>query len=277
LVGIGNVKRRKGLLDESIAVQNQAAELDPLNEDIWVNIGRGYRGLRRFDEARTMFDHARAIAPSDQQVISERAETYLAQGDLATCWKLVEPLKFAPGERGFGFQVVLLVFQKRFDDVEKMVAPVVADPKQAPLFRALSRVTLANLRMVKEGRTAAAPLFLEAETELNQLRAAGDDGILLRDVLLSVEANLGHREQAQTIADSLLETTRSDAWQFPREEETVARAYVVLGDFDRAIPLIEHALKAPAVEAMTPAYLRFDPSWDPIRNDARFQKLAAAK
>ena len=118
---------------------------------------------------------------------------------------------------------------------------------------------------------------MQAETELNQLRAAGDDGLLLRDVLLGVEANLGHRERAQTIADSLLETTRNDAWQFPREEEAVARAYVILHDFDRAIPLLEHALSVPAVEAITPAYLRVDPSWDPIRNDPRFQKLANAK
>ena len=60
-------------------------------------------------------------------------------------------------------------------------------------------------------------------------------------------------------------------------EEQVARAYIILGDFDRALPLIEHALTAPAVEALTPAYLRYDPSWDPIRNDPRFQKLASSK
>jgi TolB-like protein/cytochrome c-type biogenesis protein CcmH/NrfG len=277
LVGIGNVKRRKGLLDESIAVQHEAAQLDPLNEDIWVNIGRGYRGLRRFDEARTNFDHAHAIAPSDQQVISERAETYLAQGDLETSWKIVEPLKFGPGERGFGFQVAVLIFQRRFDDVEKMVAPLVADLQQSPLFEAIGRVTLANVRVAKNDRAGAKSLFIQAETELNQLRAAGDDGVLLRDVLLLVEANLGHREQAQTIADSLLETTRGDAWQFPREEEQVARACVIMRDDARAIALLEHALSVPAVEAITPAYLRFDPSWDPIRNDPRFQKLASGK
>jgi TolB-like protein/predicted Zn-dependent protease len=277
LLGIGNVKRRKGLLDESIAVQHEAARLDPLNEDIWVNIGRGYRGLRRFDEARTMFDHAHAITPSDQEVISERAETYLAQGDLETSWKIVEPLKFGPGERGFGLQVVLLIFQRRFDDVEKLVAPVVADPRQTPLFRAIGRIALANLRVAKYDRAGAEPLFSQAETELNQLRAAGDDGVLLRDVLLGVEANLGHRDQVETIADSLLKTTQGDMWQFPREEEAVARAWVTLGDFDRAIPLLEHALKVPAVEALTPAYLRLDPGWDPIRNDSRFQKLASGK
>jgi hypothetical protein len=41
--------------------------------------------------------------------------------------------------------------------------------------------------------------------------------------------------------------------------------------------LIEHALQVPAVEGLTAAYLRVDPSWDPIRNDPRFQKLAEEK
>jgi len=38
------------------------------------------------------------------------------------------------------------------------------------------------------------------------------------------------------------------------------RAYVTLQDFDRALPLIEHALRAPAVESLTTAYFRRDPS-----------------
>jgi len=33
-------------------------------------------------------------------------------------------------------------------------------------------------------------------------------------------------------------------------------------------------LVRPAADSLTPAYLRLDPVWDPIRNDPRFQKLA---
>ena len=132
---------------------------------------------------------------------------------------------------------------------------------------------MAQAQLAKGDHAGAQSLFLKAETELKKLREAGGNGALLRDVLLSVESHLGHRDEAQAIADSLLETSRADAWQFPREEEAVARAYVALGDFDRAIPLLEHALRVPGVEVLTTAYLRLDPSWDPIRNDPRFQKL----
>ena len=277
LLSIGLVKRRQGRVEESISVQQEAARLDPLNEDIWTNIGRGYRGLRRFEEARTMFDRAHAIVPDDLEIVAQRAETYAAQGDLQTAWKIMEPLDFPPTDRGFGTKVGLLIFQRRFDDAEQMISKSALSEGLPPLFVALGHSALANLRIGKGDRAGAQSLLVQAESELNQLRAAGENSVLLRETLLSVEANLGHRDGAVKIANSVLETTRNDAWQFPREEESVARAYVALHDFDPAIPLIEHALRVPAVESLTTAYLRLDPSWDPIRSDPRFQKLCEEK
>jgi TolB-like protein len=273
VLATGLVKRRQGKLDDAIALQLEAAKLDPLNEDVWVNIARSYRGLRKFDEARAMFDRAQEIEPNDFAIVVQRAETYLAQGDLNTCWKAIEPMKIPPTDRGYGFYITLLCFQRRFDDAEKMLVSALGSSDLPPLFSAIGHATLGSIRITTNDRTAAQPLLLQAENELNQLRAAGDNGLLLRDVLLLVEAQLGHRLEAQGIADSIFETTKKDAWQFPREEEQVARAYVVLGQFDRALPLLEHALTVPAVEALTPAYLRLDPAWDSVRNDPRFQKL----
>src|ERR1043166_4290984 len=277
LLAIGLVKRRQGHVEESIDVQQQAARLDPLNEDIWTNIGRGFRGLRRFDEARAMFERAKAIEPNDLEIVSQRAEAYAAQGDIRTAWKIMEPLTFAPIERGFGAKVALLAFQRRFDEAEQMISKTLSTKDLPPLFVAIAHAELAQGRLQKGDRAGAETLLVQAETELNKLRAAGDKGVLLRELLLGVEANLGHSAEARTLADSLLETTRNDLWQFPRTEESVARAYVALHDFDRAIPLLEDAVQAPAAEALTAAYLRVDFSWDPIRKDPRFQKLASSK
>ena len=211
LLGIGAVKRRKGLLDESIAVQEEAARLDPLNEDIWVNIGRGFRGQRRFDEARKMFDRAQAIAPSDLEIPAQQAETYMAQGNLTAASKIMEPLTFPPLDRGYGTKVEILVLQRRFDDAERMILATIDRKELPPLFVAISHAALAHWHFAKNDRAGAESLFLQAETELKQLRAAGEDGVLLQEVLLSVEAYLGKRAEAEALAHSLLETTRPDA------------------------------------------------------------------
>jgi hypothetical protein len=95
--------------------------------------------------------------------------------------------------------------------------------------------------------------------------------------LVQVEARLGHRDEVETDASSILRRIKKDAWGFAREEYAVARAYTALGDFDRAVPLLQHALATPASQSLTPAFLRLDPFWDPVRNDPRFQELCEQK
>ena len=57
----------------------------------------------------------------------------------------------------------------------------------------------------------------------------------------------------------------------------MARIYAQLGDADHAIPMLKRLLRTQFAGAtlLTPATLRLDPIWDPIRNDPRFQELLA--
>ena len=48
-----------------------------------------------------------------------------------------------------------------------------------------------------------------------------------------------------------------------------------VGATDSALGHIEQLLVAPAGRVVSAASLRFDPGWDPLRKDPRFQKLIA--
>ena len=73
-----------------------------------------------------------------------------------------------------------------------------------------------------------------------------------------------------------------DPMDGPGSIEILARVTARMGEPDRAISALQKLLSTPyngalALAPLTPALLRLDPMFDPLRNDPRFQKLCESK
>lgn len=272
---IGLVKRRQGRLDESIEWLRKAAISDPRNQDIWSNLGGSYRAKRDFPAAREMFERAFVLSPDEAEFMGDKAETYYAEGNLEAAEQVARDPKVAGKNGTLGEVVTLLTFRRQFDEALAAASRGIAGTgDRTPVAIAEDNLWLGILNYFAGHQVEARSIVEQAQRELVALEAAGDTNPRVADAILTAAAALGDAAAVEKRAAALLAATKTDAFRLPESKEVVATAYAVLGDADHAVPLIENCLDAVYRRSITPALLRLDPVWDPIRTDTRFQKLA---
>jgi tetratricopeptide (TPR) repeat protein len=93
----------------------------------------------------------------------------------------------------------------------------------------------------------------------------------LPSILALAYAGLGEKEKALQQASQAVKDYETDAVNKPLAQILQAQIQALFGQTDDAIAALPHLLQVPA--GLTVANLRYDPMWDPIREDPRFQKL----
>jgi TolB-like protein/Tfp pilus assembly protein PilF len=275
----GKIDRCQNRWDASVANLQKARELDPRNAEVAWFLGQIYLEMRRYSEAeQLMTKQAASGGPMKDTFINMvLADIKLARGDPLAAQSLLEqvPLEFSPAPGIWGTRFKAALYLRDYDAANRVITAAAAKfPDRADrVWQSWDDGQVARARGDKQKALAA---FAAARSNLDA--TCGD--LPKEDyfeLLARLDAGLGRKEEAIREARQAVDLVpiAKDSYWGPKFVTGLALVYAWTGERDRALEQLEIVATIPG-EAPTYGDLRFNPCWDDLRGDKRFDKIVAA-
>jgi TolB-like protein/Tfp pilus assembly protein PilF len=282
-VGIAFTTRRQGNWDESVAYWEQGLALDPRNVELLNDGASTYAALRQFPAALKLYDRALDIVPNDPDLMASKAGIYQAQGNLTQAAKALSEINTQTASwHAFGIKITQLRLERNHGEAIRLVQAWQASA--SGIENVFMQILLAFTQRL-DGDTVGAKVTAEQVRDpLEALCKNQPAEALFAGGLSLANAVLGQKDSALKGAERavVLLPSNKDRVSGPGFEEILALIQTALGENSRAIPTLTRLLQTPYNSLLyfqipiTPAILRLDPLWGPLRADPAFQKLVAS-
>jgi tetratricopeptide (TPR) repeat protein len=281
------VTRRRGQWDQSEFYFNQAERLDPRNAYVLGQHAQSYMLLRRFPEALRKFDQVLNITPDDVNTLGLKASIAQAEGDVPRAAALLAPLHpNADDSTTLERQIYQAILERSPALIIPRLKEILAKPDPAlGYINGELRFWLGWAQEVGGDHAAAQESWRQARSELESfLKEQPGNASLLAELALT-NIGLGDKAAAFAFVEKAIAAVpiEKDALDGPGPIEILARVSAQMGEPNRALDALQKLLSIPyeaplgPAVPLTPALLRLDPMFDPLRNDPRFQKLCEDK
>ena len=281
---LGYVTRRGGQWDQSIAYFKQALTLDPRNVELLIDMASTYNFMRQFPAALPLYDRVLEITPNDPDAMAAKAGAYQAQGNLQDAARLLSEVNWqTPSEDTLSIKVGQLRLERNYAEVIRLL-----QLRQAQFhfgsqrIKGREQVWLAfTQRLAGDAAGAKATAGLARNT-LEQLYINQPDNAFVAAHLSQAYAAMGEKDAALQAAERAIRLMPRAKYPVagPAMEENLAFIQMIFGENRRATSALTQLLQTPYNQTffappmiVTPALLKLDPMWDPLRGDPAFQKL----
>jgi TolB-like protein/Tfp pilus assembly protein PilF len=265
--------RRKGEWQRSLDYYQQAKALDPRDVQLLGTEASLRWGLRQYPAALKLCDRILEISPGNSVALAIKANAYQAEGNLSGATTLLSQLHLEPDSEDFNLQIQQWTYERRYADAVAVLKTAIERPNQ-PLRntqKAYYNRALALFQQFSGDADGARATWQRLVTEWEELsRSQKVDWTLM---LAFAYAALGDETKAFTTLDHAKALARADGDPLKMNFFDENRAEIAAMTENNNLALEQIAISAQQPGGVTYGDLKFNPLWDSLRGDPRFEKI----
>ena len=276
------IGRHQNSWDASLANLQRASELDPRNREVAYRLEQINFEMRRYSEFEQLIRKQAASGGyplEDPFIQTWLAEMKLAQGDPVAAQSLLEqvPLEYSVWDTRF----MAALYLRDYDAASRVIAATPGKylDNAFGLEHGSENLAYGLVARARGDKEKAQSAFAAARQKIETTRGDKPEDATYFACVAKLDAGLGRKEEAVREALRAVELTpiAKDAVNGPDFIKNLALVYAWTGERDRALEQLEKIATIPgSLGMLTYGDLRFNPCWDDLRGDPRFDKIVAA-
>lgn len=280
---LGSIYRATGNFQSAIQNFKKASSLDPLSITTLFDLAETYRITRDYKDADKYYKRAVNLNPELPFTKAQLALNYIDwKGDTKTAEDIIKNSRSVDEDYynyDYSVSVYIDVLERNYDSAIRKLMPLNRDTANELMGYTLKKLELGLLYRFKNEPGLARAYFDSTRIQIEKMYRQNPMEIRLHSTLGVAYAGLGNREKAMAECKKSmnLHPVNKDAAQGSEvlansgSQWDLAQAYILLGDYDKALSQIDFLLSIPGEFSVNK--LKLDPLYDPLRKLPGYKKI----